>query len=54
MIVRRGHREAEEEGGRLAIPITVRQVGDMVIGQTLYFLIVFNTIDDFAFLIKIT
>jgi len=26
VIVRRGHREAEEEGGRLAIPITVRQL----------------------------
>ena len=26
VLVRRGHRDAEEEGGRLAIPITVRQV----------------------------
>ena len=29
-MVRRGHRDAEEEGGRLAIPITVRQLEAIV------------------------
>ena len=31
VMVRRGHRDAEEEGGRLSIPITVRQVRPIIL-----------------------